>query len=136
MSVTFVMKVPYLFTAILVASSAQAADVCDKAYTTIEINQCGEFKHQEADKTLNTAYQAALRVIESIEDKQQRDDTRHSLVEAQRLWVRFRDKDCAAVYALWSDGTIRGAMFWGCMVERTKQRTKELESFNYQEPQT
>ena len=129
------MKFSWLFL-LLIASSAQANDLCKEAYTTIEINQCAEAEYEKADKKLNAAYQVALKVSGSIEDKQQRTDTRQGLIEAQRLWVKFRDKDCGAVYSLWSDGTIRGAMFWGCMYERTEQRTKELESFTFEQPQT
>jgi uncharacterized protein YecT (DUF1311 family) len=110
--------------------------LCDKAYTTIELNQCAESEYQKADKNLNVAYQAALTVSESIDEVQQRKDTRQSLIEGQRFWVKFRDKDCDAVYNLWSGGTIRGVMYWGCMIDRTKQRTKELESFTFREPQT
>ena len=125
-----------LFLLLIATSSAHASDLCKEAYTTIEINQCAEAEYEKADKKLNVAYQGALKVSESVEDKQQRKDTRQGLIEAQRLWVKFRDKDCGAVYSLWSDGTIRGAMFWGCMHARTEQRTKELESFTFQQPQT
>ncbi len=127
------MKISWLLLAIIAASPAVASDLCDKAVTTIEINQCGQSEHQIADKKLNAAYQAALKRIQSLSDAQQRKDTKQGLVEAQRLWIRFRDKDCSAVYDLWRDGTIRGAMYWGCMIGRTEQRTKELESFTLQE---
>ena len=111
-------------------SPAYAGGLCDKAVTTIDINQCGQSAHQKADQQLNAAYQAALKGIESgISDSEQRKDTKRGLVEAQRLWIQFRDKDCGAVYDLWRDGTIRGAMYWGCMTSRTEQRTKELQSF-------
>jgi len=116
------------------ASPVAASDLCDKAVTTIDINQCGQSEHQIADKKLNAAYQAALKRIQSdLSDTQQRKDTKQGLVEAQRLFVQFRDKDCGAVYDLWRDGTIRGAMYWGCMIGHTEQRTKELESFTLQE---
>jgi len=128
------MRISWLFLASIAASPVAASDLCDKAVTTIDINQCGQSEHQIADKKLNAAYQAALKRIQSdLSDTQQRKDTKQGLVEAQRLLVQFRDKDCGAVYDLWRDGTIRGAMYWGCMIGHTEQRTKELESFTLQE---
>jgi uncharacterized protein YecT (DUF1311 family) len=125
------MNAPRLLLSLIIAAPAWAGDPCDKAITTIEINQCGQSRHQAADRNLNAAYQAALKRIQSrIEDPEQRKHTRQGLVEAQRLWVQFRDKDCGAVYSFWQAGTIRGAMYWGCMTARTQQRLEELESFS------
>lgn len=121
--------VPLLFTL-----RVQAKGACDDAVTTPEINQCAQAEHQKSDKALNSAYQAALKRIESgMDDAQQRKETRQKLVEAQRYWVQFRDKDCGAVYDLWQNGTIRGAMYWSCMTARTETRTKELQSFANQQ---
>jgi uncharacterized protein YecT (DUF1311 family) len=128
------MKAIWLSLAIFVVAPAQAGELCDKAVTTIEINQCSQAEHQAADRKLNVAYQAALKRIESeLSDTQQGKDTKKGLMEAQRLWVRFRDKDCKAIYSLWSDGTIRGGMYWGCMIGHTEQRIRELESFTNQQ---
>jgi uncharacterized protein YecT (DUF1311 family) len=113
----------------MIALQAHAEDLCGKAMTTVEINKCGQANHQKSDKKLNAAYQAALHHIEGLDDPQQRKDTKQGLIEAQRLWVQFRDKDCGAIYDLWRDGTIRGAMYWGCMTGHTETRTKDLESF-------
>lgn len=125
------MKTPWLLLPVVLASPAWAGDPCKDAITTSEINQCGQSEHKAADRKLNAAYQAALQRVQSqIEEPEQRKDTRQALVEAQRLWVQFRDKDCGAVYSLWQAGTIRGAMYWGCMTARTQQRVVELESFS------
>ena len=111
----------------VLAFQAQANDLCDKAVTTPDVNDCGKLEHQRADQKLNAAYKAALERIDEIDDPQQRKDTRQGLIEAQRLWLQFRDKDCGSVYDFWRDGTIRGAMYWGCMLRRTEQRTKDLD---------
>lgn len=124
------MKHLFFLFAALICISAQAEDACDKASTTLEANKCAETEYRKSDKKLNAAYQEALKRMESwIEDPGQKKDTKQGLVEAQRLWVQFRDKDCGAIYDLWRDGTIRGAMYWGCMTARTDNRTKELDSF-------
>lgn len=124
------MKVICFLLAALTAIDAQAGDACDNVVTTLDINKCAQADHQKSDKRLNVAYKDALKRIESrLENLQQRKDTKQGLVDAQRLWVQFRDKDCGAVYDLWRDGTIRGAMYWGCMTAHTESRTKDLELF-------
>ncbi|HJW31157.1 MAG TPA: lysozyme inhibitor LprI family protein [Saprospiraceae bacterium] len=124
------MKFPYFLFVVLISISARAEDACDKAFTTPEVNKCAEIDYRKSDKKLNVAYQDALRRMESwIEEPGQKKDTKQGLVEAQRLWVQFRDKDCGAIYDLWRDGTIRGAMYWGCMTAHTDTRAKELDSF-------
>lgn len=111
------------------ALQSHASEACGKTGGTPDLNECLSKEHQRIDKKLNSAYQAALDRIAIMDDDQGRKETKQELVEAQRLWVKFRDKDCNANYRLWGYGTVRGAMYWGCMIERTEARTKELEAF-------
>lgn len=112
---------------LIFTSTLQASDICDNAVTTLDINECGKLMHQEADKKLTLAYKRALKRINEIEDIQQKKDTKDALIKAERLWIQFRDKDCDAVFNLWRAGTIRGAIYWGCMIHHTEERTKDLE---------
>ncbi|NYE60833.1 uncharacterized protein YecT (DUF1311 family) [Duganella sp. 1224] len=98
---------------------------CDKASSTIEINQCALQEQQKVERQLNATYQETLKVFASADDA----STKTKLVDAQRLWVKFREADCQAEYDKWKGGTIRNVMYSGCMQERAKQRIKELESF-------
>jgi uncharacterized protein YecT (DUF1311 family) len=124
------MKRFFLLFSIIVSFHAHAENPCDKAMSTQEINQCGQLEHKKSDAKLNSIYQAALKNIESqVDDEQQKKETKQGLIDAQRLWVKFRDKDCGAVYDYWKGGTVRGAMYWGCMISRTESRIKDLESF-------
>ena len=71
------------------------------------------------------------RVLERLEPTSSDDRTdyaaiRRGLVEAQRAWLAFRDADCQARLKLYEAGSIRGAVYLGCLTERTDQRTKEL----------
>jgi uncharacterized protein YecT (DUF1311 family) len=127
------MKILWPLLTITLALPVRAENVCDKAINTPDLNECLHQEHQRIDKKLNSAYQAALNRVSGIDDDQQRKVTKQELVEAQRLWVQFRDKDCGAIYDLWRGGTIRGAMYWGCMIARTEARTKELEAFASQQ---
>lgn len=80
------MRISWLFLASIAATPVAAGDLCDKAVTTIDINQCGQYEHKIADKKVTAAYQAALmRIQPYLADAQQRKDTKQGLVEAQRL---------------------------------------------------
>lgn len=57
-------------------------------------------------------------------------DLKKQLIDAQRVWVKFREADCQAIYTLWSDVTIRNAMYIECMSTRAQQRIKELNEFH------
>jgi uncharacterized protein YecT (DUF1311 family) len=106
---------------------AFAGGPCDTAANTIEINQCAKQQFEQQDKLLNAAYQAALQVVPSLNEPGTTGETpRVLLVKAQRRWVEFRDADCKAKYLVFAGGTIRNAIYLGCMRERTEQRIKEL----------
>ena len=123
------MKLAWFALALLAPMAALADDSCDRATTTPEINECARSEYQAADEKLGAVYRAALeRIRLRLADAQQGADASKGLIQAQRLWGRFRDQDCGAVYELWRDGTIRGVMYWACMAERTEQRMAQLES--------
>ena len=130
------MRISWLiFISIFTPVSAYAGNPCDDpaTATTIEINQCGKSSFQAADKKLNAAYQAALhRIGSELASEQQQIEIRQDLSEAQRLWIQFRDKDCAALYNFANYGEkaeIRDSLHWSCMIERTEQRTDALNWF-------
>jgi uncharacterized protein len=98
--------------------------------TTPEINACAaEYAHR-ADKELDRYLEAARkRLRQDAEDS--RDDTAAKkalagLDASQTRWLAFRKAECDAVYDWWSEGTIRGAMFEGCMQDLTKRRTEQI----------
>jgi hypothetical protein len=55
------------------------------------------------------------------------------LIAAQQAWISYRDQDCRAKHTLFATGTIRAAVFLGCLVERTEQRTRELRAWIQEE---
>jgi uncharacterized protein YecT (DUF1311 family) len=124
------MKYFWLFLAVVVPSLAWADDKC--AGNTYEMAECGISAFHEADRKLNLAYEAALKRIDSDlsdADAGQKNDTKKAFVEAERLWIQLRDKDCEAVNAYARDEGIRPLSFWACMIDHTEHRTKELEAF-------
>jgi uncharacterized protein YecT (DUF1311 family) len=88
---------------------------CD-APTLTEIEDCTRGQATLWDKSLNAEYKSALeRVTE---------DSRSLLVKAQRLWVQYRDANCAVDFA--QGGTV--AVYYGenCILNMTRERAREL----------
>lgn len=101
--------------------NAMALD-CSNAVSTPDINECAAREQKQVEARLNTVYQ---RVLKTVTDRK----VRTQFVSAQRLWVKYREADCKAVYEKYAGGTIRTVMFIGCMQNRAETRIKELEAF-------
>jgi uncharacterized protein YecT (DUF1311 family) len=95
---------------------------CDSARTTMELNRCSQEEYEARDRLLNQTYQEVLRQLNT--DYQQ--PTREKLIKAQRLWVQFRDADCAAQESLYDGGTVHTVVYLQCLRDLTSQRIKDL----------
>ena len=112
------------------ATSAHA-DPCTTQKNTIEINECGRLTLAKKDKELNAAYQRLLKGFSSQEtgDVTNYEKVRFELREAQRNWIKYRDSDCSGKLVLAGTATMRGAIYNGCLIERTEQRIGELDKW-------
>jgi uncharacterized protein YecT (DUF1311 family) len=115
---------------LLGSGSARAEKIdCTNASSTVEMNFCAEKDFQAADKTLNTAYEAALASIKGrdLEKPYDAKSFEAALRASQRAWLAYRDADCKDLVAQeWSGGSGTTSASLGCMTEKTMQRTKEL----------
>jgi uncharacterized protein YecT (DUF1311 family) len=106
---------------------------CAHAVTTPDINACAQLELEKKELELNQTYQRVLRTFDTISKTPSsvtdKSTLKQQLINAQRLWVKFRKADCDATYTYWSDGTIRGAMYLSCMLEKTKTRISELQAY-------
>ena len=66
------------------------------------------------------------------EELEKYSEMKKKLIVAQRAWVKFREADCAAVYAKSASGTMRTGLFIGCMQSHAEQRIKTLEAYEDQ----
>lgn len=115
------MKTLYILLSLL--SSWAMADTsldCDEVYTTLDVNRCMAQEVEAAEQTM-ASYLAA-----SLERYEEDDVVVASINAAQQQWIAYRDAHCRAVYDLWRDGTIRGAMMLGCQLQTTHERTQTL----------
>jgi len=110
---------------------AQAADPCATQANTLEINECLAVTLAARDKALNAAYQDLLKRLNPADrfDTTDYPRARKLLLDAQRAWISFRDNDCQGRVVLYETGTIRGAVYTGCLIAHTEQRTRALQNW-------
>jgi len=107
-----------------------AADSCSNALTTMEINACAAAQQEQTEAQLNAVYQQLMdRLAEPDSGLDDPGSVREQVRAAQRLWIDFRKADCDAQFALYAGGSIRTAVYLGCMQTRAAQRITELESY-------
>ncbi|MCB5184563.1 lysozyme inhibitor LprI family protein [Methylobacillus gramineus] len=118
---------------LLTYSSLGLALDCENASSTPDINACGKIELDKIELELNQVYNRVLKMMDEISKAPSniadKSKLKKSFVDAQRLWVKFREADCGTTYTLWSDGTIRGSMYLSCMMDRANKRIKELKDY-------
>jgi len=123
-----------LFVTLLLAIRVNAQEAtdpaCDKAVTTRDMEQCLTIESDKAEAALNQTYQRLVkRLTQPDTEHENYSEYRKKLLDAQRAWIKFRDADCDALYALNSAGSMRNIIYLSCKQQRAEQRTKELESY-------
>jgi uncharacterized protein YecT (DUF1311 family) len=84
---------------------AQAIN-CDRATTTLEINECASRSVKAADRKLNQVYQ---QLRPKLASKQ-----RQKLTQAQLNWIKFRDSTCQYESGELGGGTASTAAYLYC----------------------
>ena len=102
------------------ADQAAEPEACANAISTVDINRCLHAQVQEAEAQLQEYLQAAR------DQHAEAEEAMASMNQAQESWERFRNAHCAAVYTLWQDGSIRGAMHNQCLLDETRRRTQQI----------
>ena len=90
---------------------------CGKETSTPAVVECVQAKINAADQRLNAAYKALQAQIDNAQ--------RQPLLATQRLWVQYRDANCA-FYGT-HDGSIRQVQAAECLRSMTEDRARELE---------
>ncbi|MGR3890333.1 lysozyme inhibitor LprI family protein [Pseudomonas sp. 1152_12] len=118
--------VPFATSALLLAlsGSASAAEnaalkkCMDSANTTVDMVNCNAKETKVQDERLNKAYKTALAAQEG--------DRKQKLQDVQRLWLKYRDANCAFAGSA-TGGTIDQVNGSGCLLDMTQSRAQELE---------
>lgn len=104
------------------AAARAAAPDCSKAETQMEMNDCSRLGYAAADKALNAAWKKVVAKIGAESGKRKK-----LLVETQRAWIAFRDKECEFESSEFEGGTMRPMIENSCLAGLTEARTKVLE---------
>jgi uncharacterized protein YecT (DUF1311 family) len=91
---------------------------CGDAPNTLAVVECTEAKTKAWDQRLNAAYATLQRAADPAQ--------REPLRKAQRLWVQYRDANCAFYAA--GEGTIHRIEAAECLRAMTADRAEELEA--------
>lgn len=97
---------------------AQSTTNCDAATTNLEIRQCLNREAAKADTALTEVADSIAQSIDSAAATQ--------LLQAQTAWTRYRKLQCAAVAAVYGEGTMAPVATLQCMLALTEQRLQFL----------
>ncbi|EAU40217.1 hypothetical protein FP2506_11692 [Fulvimarina pelagi HTCC2506] len=112
------------------------ADACmdtSEGQTTLGMTNCVRAESDAWDAILNENYQASMTEAKAVDaDRSVSSSTDSeaaaSLRAAQRAWITFRDAECARIFELYKDGSIRLPLTAGCVNRLTAERALELRS--------
>ena len=116
------LPIPIICVTLMTSSHAQHMNEpdspCANTVVTADLAACLEKARTSSDAELNAVYGEVRKRLESDETKQ--------LVATQRLWIQYRDANCAAGRDLYGGGTGSGPAYLACLEAMTRARTKEL----------
>ena len=91
--------------------------------------ECAQKKMEIADKKLNVTYKELLTKLPEEYGPDRRNPKKY-LIEAQRVWIKYRQTNCEFVGSIFGGAEVwRDAYFENCRVEMTETRTKELQRY-------
>jgi len=98
-------------------SETYTACMDESGGVTINMLDCMGSETEQQDARLNQNYKAAMQALTPSQQTQLRD--------AQRLWIKFRDADCALLGSL-TGGSIDRINSASCFLDMSKQRADDL----------
>jgi uncharacterized protein YecT (DUF1311 family) len=112
------------------AIDARAQDCPKDDFSPICTDMRADAQFEKADRQLNLVYQSLLRQISKpAEQYLDYPALKTKFIEAQRKWLAFRDAECEAWFVVNEAGTGRNADQLQCLIDRTNDRTKQLEEW-------
>jgi uncharacterized protein YecT (DUF1311 family) len=100
------------------AQHMNAKDAPCQASSNAAETTCFYESSKKSDAELNQLYRRVSTVVSG--------DEVVKLKEAQRLWIQFRDANCAAEHELYLGGTAAPMVRLACLEAMTRHRTEEL----------
>lgn len=92
---------------------------CNNPQTQLDMNRCAEAEYAQADAQLNQVYQRVKAEAAGNGEA--------ALVNAEKAWIDFRDRNCAFVQAPFEGGSIQPTVYYGCLTTTTLERVEVLQ---------
>jgi len=102
-----------------VCASQETPSPCDNPRNQQEINACAKEEYSKADATLNKTYRQLLAKLGNRQRVKM-------LKTAQSRWLAYRDAHCDFEAVEYSGGSMRPAVYLGCLTELTNARVEVL----------
>jgi len=109
----------WIVSGLLVISSNVFAVDCEKASTTVEMNECASIAFKSVDKQLNQTYKKLYNSLNEQEKK--------VLKDSQNAWIDFRDKNANLMSLPYLRASMYTMVFLSAKTDLTQARIKELE---------
>jgi uncharacterized protein YecT (DUF1311 family) len=128
------MRKPLLAAWLIAALPALAEDKidCADAIAQVELNMCAYQDFEKADAELNAVWKqakASADDLDSQEEEESRKGAAKALLAAQRGWIAYRDGACELSGWEAHGGSMEPMVLSGCLAEKTRTRTRELQEF-------
>jgi uncharacterized protein YecT (DUF1311 family) len=95
---------------------------CKTAQTQMAMNYCAYQSFKAADAELNQVYRQLRNNYKGTAQERQ-------LVDAQLVWIKFRDADCKFSADRFKGGSIAPLIYSSCQEGLTKQRIRSLKDY-------
>jgi uncharacterized protein YecT (DUF1311 family) len=109
-------------------------DVCNGRSTTREMLDCLSDATGKADRALQTLYDLVIRELSSgtSDSRYSYEDDKRDLIEAEGVWIRFRDTQCLIEEELMEPGTGAPLENAHCFLVLTNERIRFLSRYQQQ----
>ena len=97
---------------------------CGKYGTQAEANACARRDFEQAEAELKGVYEQLVTELAGRDG-----GGRRKLEKAQSLWLQYREAACESEAAIYEGGSIRPAIYNGCLADVTRERTNRLRVF-------
>ncbi|MBR8235317.1 lysozyme inhibitor LprI family protein [Burkholderia sp. AU42008] len=111
-------------------TAAQAQSCTPDSVARECLQQRSQDEFQSVDDELNRTYQKILKSLSRPRDEYvDYPALKVKFVAAQRQWIRFLDNECSAWYLINEAGADRDLDLLTCQIDRTRDRTRELNAW-------
>ena len=99
---------------------------CEDQKTQLDMNICSFRDYLESDIELNQTWSRIERTFDREPKKGSGQSDFEALLEAQRAWLVYRDKQCDAEAVAFEGGSMQPTVESTCLARVTRVRTEEL----------